>query len=398
MTSSLHVGQVDNLSYEVDNLPYKIAIEALGIHDYGGGRTATLNLLGNLLALDRENHYLVILSQPEPGLLARNLQQMIAPTKNRFLMRAWAQAILPFKLRQYDLVHFVKNLGVFGLRIPTIVTMYDLTTLIHPELFPRSDIWYWRHIQKNTLRRANQVIAISETTRQDVRTHFGVDPAKISLIYPSIHPRFRPSPIERIAETRGRYNLPERYLLHVGRIDRKNNLRLLIEAFAHYTWLLDQSYRGALVIVGGQYPKSPDLSLDPAVERLALRDRVIFTGRVPDADLPALYSGAQAAVIPSHHEGFCLVAAEAMACGTPLIANPAGAIPEVTGDAAWLLDEPAVESLASAMCEVLSNEILGARMREAGIERARRYQNKDDAWLTLQLYRNVILNETTKNP
>jgi len=377
-------------AFGVGNLSYAIAIEALGIHDYGGGRTATLNLLHNLLALDQENHYLVILSAPEPGLVARNLQQLIAPTKNRFLMRAWAQLVLPIRLRHYDLIHFVKNLAVFGMPIPSIVTMYDMTTLIYSELFPKADVWYWRKIQKHALRVASQVIAISETTRQDVQTYFGVDPAKISVIYPSIHPRFQPAPDKLIAETRRRYNLPEKYILHVGRIDIKNNITLLIEAFAHYTKHLNQSYQGALAIVGEDYAKSPEKSVYSTVTRLALQSRVIFTGRVPDSDLPAIYSGAQATVITSHHEGFGLAAVEALACGTPLIANPAGAISEVTGDAAWLLDPLEPESLALAIDEVLSSQYLQTRMREAGIRQAQRYQNQNDALETLKLYRKIV--------
>ncbi len=368
----------------------KIAIEALGIHNHGGGRSATLNLLGNLLALDQKNHYLVILSQPEPNLVAENLHQWIAPAKNRFLVRIWAQLTLPFKLRHYDLIHFAKNLSVFGMPIPSIVTMYDLTTLIHPELFPKVDVCYWQNIQKYTLRGASHLIAISETTKQDIQAHFGVDPPKISVVYPSIHPRFQPATDRQIAETRGRYSLPENYVLHVGRIDRKNNITLLIEAFAHYLQDLNQNYPGALVIVGEEYPKSPDRSVYTTVERLALQDKVIFTGRVPASDLPALYSGAQAALISSHHEGFCLVAAEAMACGAPLIANSAGAIPEVTGDAALLLEDPGVESLALALEDVLDNPDLQIQMREAGLKQAQQYQNNNDAVDTLNLYRKLV--------
>jgi len=367
----------------------KIAIVALGIHNFGGGRTATLNLLDNLLKLDQENSYLVILSAPEPGLVARNLQQMIAPTKNRFLVRAWAQLVLPVKLRQYDLIHFAKNMAILGVRIPTILTMYDLTTLIYPELLPKVDVWYWRKIQKHSLKGVNQVIAISETTKQDIRSFYGVDPTKISVIYPSINARFRPAPEEIIAGVRIRYDLPEKYILHVGRIDRKNNITLLIEAFAYYLRDLDQDFQGALVIIGEDYSKSIDQSIYSIVEDLALQGKVIFTGCVPDSDLPALYSGAEAAIITSYHEGFCLVAVEAMACGTALIANPTGAIPEVTGEAAWLLDRLDVESLAFAINDVLSNDVLRKQLQNAGLKQALAYQNRYDAQETLKLYEKI---------
>ncbi len=368
----------------------RIAIEALGIHDYGGGRTATLNLLRNLLAIDRDNQYLAILSAPEPQLVARNLQQLIAPTKNRFLMRAWAQLVLPIHLRHYDVIHFAKNLTSFGMPIPTVVTIYDMTTLIFPELLPKIDVWYWRWIQRYALRKVAQVIAISTTTKQDVQTYLGVDPGKIRLIYPSIQPRFQPATEELIAQTRTRYGLPGKYILHVGRIDRKNNLGLLIEAFTKLIQSDMPKYDGVLVIAGGEYAKSPDKSLAGIIARHNLSERIIFTGRVPDSDLPALYSGAQLAVMTSLHEGFGLVAVEAMACGTPLIANRTGALPEVTGEAALLLNEPDPQKLATAMAQVLNEDKLRAQLCKAGLAQARTYQNQADAHLTLQVYENVL--------
>ena len=373
----------------------KIAIEALGIHDYGGGRTATLNLLHNLLAIDQENQYLVILSAPEPGLVARNLQQWIAPTQNRFLMRLWTQLVLPLKLLQYDLVHFAKNLTVLGMSIPTVVTIYDMTTLIHPELMPKVDVWYWQTFQNYSLREVDQIIAISKTTKQDIQIYYGVDPGKISVIYPSIHSRFQAASLEAIQETRKRYNLPDDYILHVGRIDRKNNIALLIEAFAHLLREDDPAYEGALVIVGGEYTKTPDHRLTEIIARHNLSKRIIFAGRIPDQDLPAIFSAAQVAVVSSHHEGFGLAAVEAMACGTPLIANRAGAIPEVVGDAALLLDEPDVAILAAALNDVLSSQALQNQMRAAGIAQASRYQKIADAVKTLEIYKNIIRGRRT---
>ncbi len=373
----------------------KIAIEALGIHDYGGGRTATLNLLHNLLAIDQDNHYVVILSAPEPELVARNLQQWIAPTQNRFLMRVWAQLILPPRLRNYDLIHFAKNLSTLGMPIPAIVTIYDMTTLIFPEHFPKLDVWYWRKLQKYSLNSAERIIAISETTRQDIQTYYGVDPDKISVVYPSIHPRFQAIALEGVREVLKRYNLPEDYIVHVGRIDSKKNISLLIEAFAHFVKVVNTNYQGSLVIVGAEYAKSPDRILSKIIARHNLSDQIFFTGRVPNADLPAIYSAAQTAVVTSHHEGFGLAAVEAMACGTPLIAVSSGAIPEVVGNSAQLVDFPSPESLAEAIFKVLSGESIQARLREKGLSRARNYQNKNDAQNTLEIYQGIFRSRKT---
>src|SRR5438552_551238 len=122
----------------------KIAIEAMGIDRFGGGRTATLTLLEALFSLDSKNDYCVILTAAEPSLSRfPNVRQWIASIRNRFAARMWAQLSLPWRLRHFDVVHFAKNLTVFGLAPATVVTVYDLTPLVNPELFPKSDVLYW---------------------------------------------------------------------------------------------------------------------------------------------------------------------------------------------------------------------------------------------------------------
>ena len=360
----------------------RILIEALGIHNYGGGRTATLNLLQNLLAIDPHNRYRVLLTRPEPGLLARNLQQIILPVENRFLARILAQVSLPIISRGCNGIHFAKNLGLMT-RKPSLVTLYDLTTLLHPELVPRIDAWYWRRIQPLTLKKARRVIAISRATAQDAQTHFGLDPAKISVIYPSVGARFQPATPEQIAEIRQHYSLPREYVLHVGRMDRKNNIGALIHAFAQ------SRYRGALVIVGQEYAKTPARGLGEMIETLELTGRVHFTGALPDEALPMLYSGAQAVVMPSLHEGFGLVAAEAMACGAALIAGRVGALPEVTAGAAMLVDEPNAIQITEALDELLDNPARLAALQQAAIEVGAHYRNVNDARQTLALYEQI---------
>lgn len=367
----------------------KIAIEALGINAFGGGRTATLSLLEALFALDTENEYRVFLTRSEPSLKtpAGNVEQYIVPIQNRFLARIWAQVQLPGAVRGCDLVHFAKNLGIFGLKVPAIVTVYDLTTLIHPEIFPRSDVWYWRTVQRRTLQEAARVIAISQTTAADILRYYGLPAGRVRVIYPTIAAQFRPAPVEEIARIRQRYGLPAEYVLHVGRIDRKKNLTALVRAYARFRESLP--FRGKLVLAGEEYRKARDFALRPTIEELGLRSEVVFTGAIPDADLPALYSGALATVFPSLHEGFGLAPVEALACGSPLIANRAGALQEAAGEAALLLDEPAVESIAQALCLVASEPALREELKVRGLARAAHFNREESARQTLALYKEV---------
>jgi glycosyltransferase involved in cell wall biosynthesis len=369
----------------------KVAIEALGIHYVGGGRTATINLLEALFALDTQNEYLVVLSQPEPSLVAPagNVRQWIAPLKNRFLLRIWAQVFLPTGLQGYDVVHFAKNLGVFGIRSPTVVTIYDLTTLLYPDLFPAFDVWYWRHIQIRTLRAADRIIAISETTARELLSFYPIPPERVRVIYPACAPHFRPAAEKEILRVRQRYGLPEQFILHVGRIDRKKNLAMLVEAFAQ---LRKQThFPGKLVLVGEEYPKSRDLHLYSVIEHLELQQNVAFTGRVPDFDLPALYSAATAAVVTSVHEGFGLAALEALACGAPLVVSQAGAVTEAVGDAALIVSEsPGADSFAEVLLRLVQDPELLEELRHRGIKRAQEFRPENMALQTLRLYEEVV--------
>jgi glycosyltransferase involved in cell wall biosynthesis len=250
----------------------RIAIDALGIHNFGGGRTATLSLLEGLFLLDRQNQYRVYLSKAEPVLnpYQFNVQQVVIPFKNRFLQRVFAQLMLPIQTRDFDLVHFAKNLGVFGLNSPSIVTIYDLTTLVHPDLFPKFDVWYWRSIERITLRKAARVIAISETTAHDLKFYYDLPTQRIKIIYPSIDARFKPASSSEIYQIRQKYHLSYSYILHVGRIDLKKKLTLLVEAYYQAKKISKSSSFDKLVLVGEVYPKSQDDDLEPTIERFNL--------------------------------------------------------------------------------------------------------------------------------
>jgi len=367
----------------------KIAIEALGIHDYGGGRTATLNLLHNLMLIDHENDYLVILSKPEPSLKASgdNFRQLIAPIHNRFMARIWAQFFLPLLLWQYDIVHFTKNLGLFAMRPAVIITIYDLTTLQYPKLLPKIDVWYWRNIQKLTLQRAQQIIAISQDTKKDIQKYYQIPEQKIKVIYPTIAPHFRPALPEEIQRIQQRYQISNNYILYVGRIDAKNNPSGLIEAYVQLRQKV--SYSIQLVITGGVYDKAPEPGLETMIEELEVKNDIILTGRIPDKDLPALYSGARAVALLSHHEGFGLVAVEALACGTALLAHRTGALPEIVGEAASWVDNLNVENIAAKLEQIFSNNELRQQNIQLGLQQAQHYQNRSDAQHTLALYNHL---------
>ncbi len=364
----------------------RIAIDALGINKPGGGRTSIINLLDEVFKQDTNNDYIVYLTDSEPAFdqYSDHVKQKIIPISNRFLVRLVLQFVLFFEQRKYDLIHYTKNLGVFGVSTPYILTIHDLTTVLHPELVPKVDYLYWKSLERLTVGKAKHVIAVSNNAAGDISRIYNVRKEKIQVIYHGYSQIFKRVDQDDIVKARQKYQLPDQYFLHVGRIDKKKNLALLVEAF--YKFSQEENFSGQLVLVGQEYKKSPDNKLYEVINMLKIKDKVLFTGFIPDEDLPAIYGGAIACVFPSIHEGFGLFALEAMACGTPLIVNKAGALEEIVGDAGMVMPECNLENLVNSIRELYVNEDLRNRMREQGLSRAQKFSWKQAASQLINLY------------
>jgi len=370
----------------------RIAIDALGISRPGGGRSATLNLLEPLLGLDGDSEYLLFLDEPERALQGRpgQVRQIVPPVRQRLAVRAWAQAVWPALLRRerVDLIHFSKNLATLWSPCVSVATVHDLTVLVHPEMHPRTDVLYWRTYGQACLRRMDCVIAVSHLTATDVERYCRVASERIVVVREGIDERFRPAPACEVRAVRERYGLPASYLLHVGSIWPKKNLTTLARAYVEL--VRSDGYDGALVLVGRAYRAGGDPLLDAFLQYHGDVGRVILTGPVPQADLPALYTGASCFVFPSVHEGFGLVPLEAMACGTPVVATRVGALPETAGDDILYLEDPySVSELAGHLRRLLVDRELSRRLRRSGLARASSFSRLRAAQETLALYRTL---------
>ncbi len=293
--------------------------------------------------------------------------------------RLWTHARLSAELalRPPDVLFVpahVLPLGAPLRRTRTVVTIHDMGYLHFPEAHTPM---HRRYLALSTLwsaRAATHVIAISGATRDDLVRHAGVAPAKISVIHHGLSPRFRPADEQAIAAARARYGIAGPYFLYVGTVQPRKNLVRLIEAFAA------AGARGWEIGVGAG-ASNPQLViagkrgwLTEAIERraaeLGVAERVIFTGYLPDEDVPALLSGALAFVFPSLYEGFGMPVLEAMACGAPVLAANTSSLPEVAGDAALLVDPADTAAIAAGLARLAAEPALRADLRARGIARA----------------------------
>jgi alpha-1,3-rhamnosyl/mannosyltransferase len=215
-------------------------------------------------------------------------------------------------------------------------------------------------------------------------------PEKIQVIYPAISPRFRSreASTKEVSEVLQRYEIRSPYILSVGGMAVHKNVYTALCAF--YS-LLDQGYLTdyMFVIVGGLFHTHNDQRLFDLADQHN-NQQIRFTGAVDDEDLPYIFAGASLFVYPSLYEGFGIAPLEAMACGVPVLAARSGSVPEVVGDAGWLLDDPLdVKGFAAAIVTLVADRDMLAEMSARGLERSRIFTWEQTAERTLALYREV---------
>lgn len=372
--------------------PPTLLIDATDIDKPSGGRTAVLDLFGAIFVREPGWRYLVMVSRAEPAFDLPHVRQIVIPVRNRALERLWIQAVVSYLALRggVDLVHFARTMGGFSWPAKNVVTVFDLTTLVHPELHSRTAVWYWLHIAPWHLRAADRVIAISRDVADDLVELARVPREKIEVIYCAPQSVFdAPVPPHLVDAASYRYDLPETYLLFVGMLARKKNLLTLIRAL--HLLKDEMQLTPFLALVGRRYQQSDDSAILGEIESLGMQANVRYLGPVDTDTLRGLYGGATALVFPSLHEGFGIPCLEAMKCGVPVIAARSGAIPEIVGDAALLVSDPlSSEALAESIRLVLEDASLRRTLIARGAARAALFSWGQSADQILAAYRGLL--------
>jgi glycosyltransferase involved in cell wall biosynthesis len=268
----------------------------------------------------------------------------------------------------------VSSVGVFEANLPTAVTLYDLIRLLRPRQYltrPEVRRWYLRKAQ--SLKRADLLLAISESSRREAIEHLQVPPDRVVTIGAGVDGRFRVIQLtdeEKVA-LRAKYGLRQRFVMYAGGIDPRKNVEGLVEAYALLPPNLRRQYQ---LVVAGAIGDTERSALAQLAGRTGMdRGELVLIGYVPDDDLVALYNICELFVFPSLHEGFGLPVVEAMACGAPVIGSNASSIPEVIGRADALFDPTRPESIADKITEALTDVRFRESLRTHGLKQATRF-------------------------
>jgi alpha-1,3-rhamnosyl/mannosyltransferase len=265
-------------------------------------------------------------------------------------------------LLKYDLYH-EPNFIPLPTDLPTVVTLHDLSVLLHPEWHPADRVAYYEKHFHRGLARCAHVIAVSEFTRQEVIRHLGVRPELVTAIANGVRPGLGPLPTNEVETVRRRLGLPGEYLLYVGTIEPRKNVLTLLRAYCDLPSATRSRF--PLVLAGGWGWKSADVAAYLHGE--ARRRGVRRLGYVADADLPALYNGARALAYPSLYEGFGLPPVEMLACGGAVLASTAPSVAETAGSKAHLVEPLDVGGCRDALQRVCSDDVLWRQLRVGAV-------------------------------
>lgn len=372
----------------------RIGIDAHGIGGHSlaaGNEIFVLNLIKQLARLDSCNEYEIYVNYPQA------LAQHLAGVPNFRTCHLWppSQWIQrPVSLPLHLLRHPVDVLHVPSIvpplcPAPTVVTIHDLLFESHPEHYTPLELMRMRAFMRLSAWRAARIITVSHFSKHEIVARYGI-PADKVIVTPGGVDLDVFTPVadqEHLRAIRTRYGTSDRFILYVGTIQPRKNLVRLVKAFGMLK--AGEEVPHKLVMAG-----KPGWMYDDVyatVHELGLQEEVIFTGYVPDADLPALYSAAELFVYPSLCEGLGRPVLEAMACGTPALASNTSAFPEVLGDAAVLVDPTKVEEIARGMRELLFHPELRAQFRGLGFERVRQFTWEEMARRILRVYEEVAV-------
>lgn len=384
----------------------RIGIEAQRLfrtHKHGMDRVA-LELIKNLQQIDTLNEYFIFVKPDHDN-------KIIKETNNFKIVEipggpypVWEQFKLPRVVKKYncDILHCTSNTAPVFNKIPIITTLHDVifneTSFIKQLLGSAS--WYQkignlyrRCIVDKVVSRSKKLITVSNFEKGNILNAFQVNPSNLEAVHNGVNESFAQRFNEETKQSvKAKYNLPDRYLLHLGNTDPRKNTKRVLEAFHKY--LKDHNGDCKLVIVGiNETVLNAELNALGLYE--VLKDEVILTGYVADEDLPVIFHMSQLFLFPSLREGFGIPVIEAMASGVPVITSNTSSMPEVAGDAALIIDPNKTEEITNGIVKILSDESYKTTLIDKGLTRYKQFSWKNAAKKVLDLYNQLYKEQKT---
>lgn len=346
----------------------KIAIdirEAIRSKRTGKGWYA-FQMITHLLELNKDNSYILYTDLPFADFEKYPNVQMkfFQPSALR-----WHMKVLQDVKKERPDMYFAPSSFIVPALAPkwlkVVITVHDLVAWLFPMRHNMKATFIERLTLPRALKKGAYVTTVSENTKKDLIQIFKTKDEKIEVIPCAASKAFRPCPLQEIQKFREEKKLPEKYILAVGTLEPRKNMKTLIKSMSQIPADI------SLYIIGGkgwQYEEIFD-----EVKKNGLEHRIKFLGYVEEKELPLYYNAATCFVFPSLYEGFGIPPLEAMQCGCPVVCSNTSSLPEVVGESALLVDPLASNDMSKAIHSILSDIELGANLREKGLSQASKF-------------------------
>ncbi len=399
-----------------------------------GDEAVFFNLVKNLAKIDSQNEYKLFTDitdekilegiKSDLGIAEKNNFKIISlRTRNKFTWNFWT---LPLYLRKNPVdIYLTQYITPFfvprKIKIATII--HDISFNFYPQLIKFADLFFLKILIPMSLKRADKIIAVSEFTKNEIIKFYKIAPEKIEVAYNAVGDNFlmqiagyesAQANISELENVRKKYNLPEKFILYLGTMQPRKNLPVLIEAFAKikkefpplekggeggfenpnssYKSLSDSPFSKGrelrLVLAGGK-GHNYDQKIDETIKKNSLENEVIFPGFIDEEDKSAIYKLASIFCFPSLYEGFGIPVLEAMASGVSAIVSDIAPHKEIAKDSVLYFNPKSSDDLAEKLVQLLENEDLKNNLIRNGKERAQDFSWKKSAEKTLEVLRNI---------
>ena len=269
--------------------------------------------------------------------------------------------------------------------IPTVTSVHDLSLLLHPQWHPLDRVQHFQRCFAEGLKQCVHLLTGSEFIRRQMIRELGLRSEQITCVFNGVRPGLRPLPPDEVRQGLARLGLPPRYLLCLGTLEPRKNILFLLRVYRSLPETLRQEW--PLLLVGGWGWNRGEIAA--YLEREGKNCGIFHLGYLPEKALPLLYNGARALLFPSLYEGFGLPPVEMLACGGAVLASTIGAVAEIAGRQARLIDPQDVDSWREEIVRVVSEDDWWSALRDGAVEAARPFTWERSAALTWEVYRRL---------
>ena len=346
-----------------------------------GVEIATSELIKAVLKQDTDNTYWLYTPQPlkTNGLIdGERIKNIVVPGK-----RCWTLWALSKELKKNppDIFWSPSNFLPYNLPEKSVATIHDLAFHLYPKSYSLKARWLSMFALKRAIKSATKLVAVSRQTKKDLKNHFNIPGENIEVIYHALRTDLK----EHSFDFEKIYSQLGKYFIYVGRLELRKNLLNILIAFSVFSSQIDQSVK---LVLGGSKGYGFN-RIQKLIKKLNLKDKVIIQGYIPNDHLPALYKKSLGLIFASRYEGFGLNILEGFAARVPVMTSNFGAMSEIAGNAALLVDPFDVNSIARGFNQLYSNKDLRQSLVDKGSVRLREFNWEKSAKKLIDLWQNL---------